>query len=48
MTALKVIRLKSMIKEEPMSNKVFNETEELIAITAKSIATAKKNLKTDQ
>ena len=42
-TALKIIRKKELIK--PISNleDVYKETEELIAITAKSISTAKKN-----
>ena len=42
-TALKIIQKKEMI--EPVKNltNIFKETEELIAITAKSITTAKNN-----
>ncbi|PJB00547.1 MAG: four helix bundle protein [Ignavibacteriales bacterium CG_4_9_14_3_um_filter_30_11] len=42
-TALKIIQIKEMIKPKEKLNQVFEETEELIAIVAKSIATAKKN-----
>jgi four helix bundle protein len=42
-TALKVIRKKEMIKPVKKLDAIFKETEELIAITAKSIETAKKN-----
>ena len=41
-TALKIIQIKEMIKPKEKLNQVFEETEELIAIVAKSIATAKK------
>lgn len=42
-TALKVIRKKEMIKPANKLDAIFKETEELIAIVAKSIETAKKN-----
>ena len=42
-TALKVIRKKEMIKPVKKLDAIFKETEELIAISAKSIDTAKKN-----
>ncbi len=42
-TALKIIRNKEMIKPKEKLDQVFKETEELIAIVAKSITTAKKN-----
>ena len=42
-TALKVIRKKELIKPVLKLDGVYNETEELIAIIAKSISTAKKN-----
>lgn len=42
-TALKIIRKKEMIKPVTKLDEVYKETEELIAIIAKSIATAKKN-----
>jgi four helix bundle protein len=42
-TALKIIQIKEMIKPKEKLSQVFEETEELIAIVAKSIATAKKN-----
>jgi four helix bundle protein len=42
-TALKVIIKKEMIKPVTKLNGVYKETEELIAIAAKSISTAKKN-----
>lgn len=42
-TALKVIRRKELIKPVSKLEGIYNETEELIAITAKSIETAKKN-----
>lgn len=42
-TALKIIRKKEMIKPVTKLDDVYKETEELIAIIAKSIATAKKN-----
>ena len=42
-TALKVIIKKEMIKPISKLDAVFKETEELIAIMAKSILTAKKN-----
>lgn len=41
--ALKVIRRKELIKPVSKLEGIYNETEELIAITAKSIETAKKN-----
>ena len=42
-TALKVIIKKEMIKPISKLDAVFKETEELIAIMAKSTLTAKKN-----
>ena len=42
-TALKVIIKKEMIKPVPKLEPVYKETEELIAIIAKSISTTKKN-----
>lgn len=42
-TALKIISIKEMIKPKNELNEVYKETEELIAIIAKSIATAKSN-----
>lgn len=42
-TALKVIRRKELIKPVSKLEGIYNETEELIAITANSIETAKKN-----
>lgn len=42
-TALKVIRKKEMIKPVSKLDGVYKETEELIAIVAKSISTTKKN-----
>ncbi|MGH2644418.1 MAG: four helix bundle protein [Chitinophagaceae bacterium] len=44
-TAIKVIRKKAMIKPVALMEASFKETEELIAIFAKSITTAKKNHK---
>jgi len=41
--ALKIIRKKEMIKPINKSDGVYTETEELIAIFAKSIMTAKRN-----
>ena len=41
--ALKIIRKREMIKPVKKSDSVYTETEELIAIIAKSIITAKKN-----
>ncbi len=41
-TALKIIRKKEMIKPANKLSNIFNETEELIAIIAKGISTAKK------
>ena len=41
--ALKIIRKKELIKPPGKLEGVYNETEELVAIIAKSIATAKKN-----
>lgn len=42
-TALKIIRRKEMIKPVKRIDEIFKETEELIAIIAKSIETASKN-----
>jgi len=42
-TALKVIIRKEMIKPVSKLDGIYKETEELIAIIAKSISTAKKN-----
>ncbi len=42
-TALKIIRKKEMIKPAKKTNEIYKETEELIAIIAKSIETAEKN-----
>lgn len=42
-TALKIIRSKEMIKPIKRTDALFKETEELIAIIAKSIETAEKN-----
>ena len=42
-TALKVIRKKELIKPVSKLDEVYKETEELVAIIAKSISTAKKN-----
>ena len=42
-TALKIIRQKEMIKPIKKTNVIYKETEELIAIIAKSIETAEKN-----
>ncbi len=42
-TALKIIRQKEMIKPIKKTNEIYKETEELIAIIAKSIETAEKN-----
>ena len=44
-TALKIIRRKELIKPIKRVDKIFKETEELIAIIAKSIETATKNKK---
>lgn len=44
-TALKIIRKKEMIKPVNDLAKVFRETDELIAIIAKGITTAKRNRK---
>ena len=41
--ALKIIIKKEMVKPTSKLNSIFIETQELIAITAKSILTAKKN-----
>ena len=46
-TALKIIRRKEMIKPVKKTDELFKETEELIAITAKSIDTAEKNRSKD-
>jgi hypothetical protein len=43
-TALKVIYKKEMIKPVNKLDGINKETEELIAIIAKSVATAKKNI----
>ena len=42
-SALKVIRKKEMIKPVTKLDGIYKETEELVAIMAKSIETAKKN-----
>ena len=42
-TALKIIRRKELIKPINRTDELFKETEELIAIIAKSIETAEKN-----
>ena len=42
-TALKIIIRKEMIKPIKKTDEIFKETEELIAIIAKSIETAQKN-----
>jgi four helix bundle protein len=42
-TALKIIRRKELIKPVKRTDGVFKETEELIAIIAKSIETTEKN-----
>ncbi len=42
-TALKIIRKKEMIKPATKLANIYKETEELIAITGKSISTAEKN-----
>ena len=42
--ALKIVRKKGMILPLSKSNNIYKETEELIAIIAKSIVTAKKNI----
>jgi len=44
-TALKIVRRKEMIKPVKRIDEIFTETEELIAIVAKSIETATKNRK---
>ncbi len=44
-TALKIIRKKELIKSTAALNNIYKETEELIAIIAKSIDTAQKNKK---
>ena len=44
-TALKIIRKKAMIKPVDKLEYIYKETEELIAIVAKSITTAQKNKK---
>jgi four helix bundle protein len=42
-TALKIIRKKELIKPPGKLLDIYQETEELVAIVAKSISTAKKN-----
>ena len=42
-TALKIIRIKELIKPVKKMDQIYKETEELIAIIAKSIGTAEKN-----
>lgn len=42
-SALKIIMKKALIKPESKLNSIYQETEELIAIIAKSIETAEKN-----
>src|SRR5215470_11930352 len=44
-TALKIIRRKEMIKPVRRTDKILNETEQLVAIVAKSIETASNNKK---
>jgi four helix bundle protein len=44
--ALKIIIRKPLLKEKKILDEVYKENEELIAIFAKSIETAKKNLNT--
>ena len=44
-TALKIIRKKELIKPIKRVDRIFKETEELIAIIAKSIETATRNKK---
>lgn len=44
-TALKIIRRKELIKPVKRVDRIFKETEELIAIIAKSIETATRNKK---
>src|SRR6476620_3374539 len=44
-TALKIVRRKEVIKPVKRIDEIFTETEELIAIVAKSIETATKNRK---
>ena len=46
-TALKIIRKKEMIKPIKKTDRIYKETEELIAIIAKSIGTAEKNKNKD-
>ena len=46
-TALKIILKKEMIKPKERLDEVYKETEELIAIVAKSISTAKNNKKSN-
>jgi hypothetical protein len=45
-TALKVIAKRAMIQPVARLDAVYKETEELVAIMAKSISTAKKNIAT--
>lgn len=47
-TALKIIRRKQMIKPVKKLDSIYKETEELIAIIAKSKATAQKNKANDK
>ncbi len=42
-TALKIIRKKEMIKPAKKLDSIYKETEELVAIIAKSISTASRN-----
>ncbi|HEV8282876.1 MAG TPA: four helix bundle protein [Chitinophagaceae bacterium] len=46
-TALKIIRRRELIKPVKRTDEIFKETEELIAIIAKSIETATKNKNSD-
>ena len=46
--ALKIIRKKEMIKPARKCNNIYDETEQLIAIIAKGIITAKQNQETSQ
>jgi four helix bundle protein len=44
--SLKIVSRKNWINDQALLNKVMREAEELIAIFAKSVLTAKKNSKT--
>jgi len=47
-TALKIIRKKELIKPINRTDTIFKETEELVAIIAKSIETARRNKRLDK